>query len=471
MGSGRSVNDRAVAALAAPPARRAPWPLVSLCIGYFMVILDATIVTVALPPIGRDFPAAGGDLSGLQWVADGYTVVFAALLLSAGSIGDRFGGRSVFQAGLALFVVTSTGCGLAPSLGFLIVMRLLQGVAAALVVPTSLALIRASHPDRASRARAIGVWGMIGGLAAASGPVLGGLLVAALGWRAVFFVNLPIGLLGLAMTARYVVAPRPVRTSRLDGPAQLLAVVTLGALAYGIIEAGHAGWTGPGVLGALAVAVLCLLGFLLLESCTANPMLPLHFFRNPAFSSATAIGFFMNVGFYGQLFVVSFYFQQYRHYGVLLAGLAILPQTAMVAVSSALGGRLTARSGPRTPMVVGLVAGALGFLGLLTAGRTTPYAVVAVPLAAIGFGTAFTMPAAVAAVVEAAPGDRAGLASGVLNASRQVGSAMGVAVLGALVTRGSDFAAGMRTGAWLSAACFLAGAVLALVGGERRTAR
>lgn len=460
----RLVNDRAVSA---PSSRRTRLPLISLCIGYFMVILDATIVTVALPPIGREFPTAGGDLSGVQWVADGYTVIFAALLLSAGSIGDRFGGRSVFQVGLALFVVTSAGCGLAPSLGFLIAMRLLQGVAAALVVPTSLALIRASYPDRVSRARAIGVWGMMGGLAAASGPVLGGLLVAALGWRAVFFVNLPIGVLGLLMTARHVVAPRPVRTSRLDAPAQFLAVGTLGGLAYGIIEAGHAGWTAPGVLGALAAAVLCLVAFLLRESRATDAMLPLHLFRDAAFSSATAIGFLMNVGFYGQLFVVSFYFQQYRHDGVLLAGLAMLPQTAMVAVSSALGGRLTARSGPRAPMLVGLVTGALGFLGLLVAGRTTPYAVLVLPLAAIGFGTAFTMPAAVAAVVESAPGDRAGLASGVLNASRQVGSAMGVAVLGALVAQGSDFAAGMRTGAWISAACFLAGAVLALAGGER----
>jgi MFS transporter, DHA2 family, methylenomycin A resistance protein len=444
-------------------------PLLALCMGFFMVMLDATVVAVALPPIGQDFHA-GGNLTGVQWVADGYTVCFAGLLLSAGSIGDKLGSRSAFQAGLVLFILTSAGCGLAPSLVVLVVMRLLQGLAAALVVPTSLALIQASYSDKARRARAIGVWGGVGGLAAASGPVLGGLLVAVFGWRAVFYVNLPFGLLGLALTARYVVAPKARGGARLDLPGQFLGIVALGALAFGIIEAGHAGWTDPVALSSLGLCVVCGAAFVLVEGRAADPMLPLGLFSGATFSSATAVGFFLNIGFYGQLFVVSFYFQSYRHYAVLWAGLAILPQTAMAAIASTLGGRMTARTGPRAPMLLGLAVGALGFAGLLVAGRSTPYLALILPLAAIGFGTAFTMPAAVTAVVESAPAERAGVASGVLNASRQMVSAVGVALLGALVTRSSEFQVGMRTGSLISACCFAAGIVLVLVGvGRLRT--
>ncbi|MFH8404409.1 MFS transporter [Streptomyces sp. NPDC018019] len=442
-------------------------PLIALCTGYFMVILDTTIVSVALPRIGQGFHA-GADLSGVQWVADGYTVVFAGLLLSAGSIGDRLGSKAVFQTGLVLFVVTSIGCGLAPSLGFLVVMRLLQGLAAALMVPTSLALIHASYPQKEKRARAIGVWGAIGGIAAASGPVLGGLLVAAFGWRSVFYVNLPFGILGFALTARYVVAPRPARSAGLDLPAQALGILTLGAIAYAVIEAGHRGWTAPSVLAGFALAVLCGGAFLLAEKRTKDPMLPLGLFRNGTFSSATLVGLFLNTAFYGQLFVLTFYFQQYRHYPVLWAGLAILPQTAMAAVSSMLGGRMTARSGPRLPIVIGLAIGAAGFLGLLIAGRSTPYPALVLPLAAIGFGTAFAMPATVTAVVESAPAGRAGTASGVLNCARQVGSALGVALLGALVAGTSAFPTGMRVGTVISAGCFVAGIVVTWCGVERR---
>jgi MFS transporter, DHA2 family, methylenomycin A resistance protein len=436
------------------------WPLIALCTGFFMVILDTTIVTVALPPIRHEFHSGG--LSGVQWVVDGYTVAFAGLLLSAGSVGDRLGGRPAFQTGLALFVATSVGCGLAPDLGFLVAMRMLQGVAAALVVPTSLALVHASYPEREQRARAIGVWGGIGGLAAASGPVLGGLLVAALGWRAVFYVNVPFGILGLVLTARHVTAPRPARTGGLDLPGQFLVVTALGAAVYGIIEAGRSGPGGAGVVGAFAVAVVCGGGFVLVEYRSREPMLPPGLFRDAEFSSASLVGFLMNVGFYGQLFVMTFYFQEERHYGVLWAGLALLPQTAIAAPASAWGGRTTARTGPRRPMALGLTVGAAGFVALLAAGPGTPYPVLVLPLAAVGFGTAFTMPAATAAVVESAPAERAGVASGVLNAGRQVGSAVGVALLGALVTGASGFRTGMRTGAVISACCFAVGAAAAL---------
>ncbi|MFD7169491.1 MFS transporter [Streptomyces violascens] len=452
--------DGAAGAARARPKVASRLPLIALCLGFFMVMLDATVVTVALPPIGQSF-GTGGDLAGAQWVADGYTIVFAGLLLSAGSLGDRLGSKPVFQAGLGLFVATSLGCGLAPTLWFLVLMRLLQGLAAALVVPTSLALIQASYTNKEDRARAIGVWGGIGGIAAASGPVLGGLLVSALGWRSVFYVNLPFGLLGLVLTARHVRAPRPQTARGMDLPAQFLGIVSLAAATYAVIEGGHRGWSAPVVVTSFVLFALCGVAFVLVERRSENAMLPLSLFRHVTFSSATAVGLLLNIGFYGQLFVVTFYFQQYRHYAVLWAGLAILPQTAMAGLASALGGRMTARTGPRTPMTLGLLIGAVGFVALLVAGRSTPYWELVLPLAAIGFGTAFTMPAAVAAVVESAPPNRSGVASGVLNASRQVGSAVGVALLGALVADTAHFESGMRAGSLFSGGCFVVGALIA----------
>ncbi|MCQ4046556.1 MFS transporter [Streptantibioticus rubrisoli] len=458
------LKPRAAVADPAPSRAASRLPLVALCLGFFMVMLDATVVAVALPPIGRDF-GSGGDLAGAQWVADGYTIVFAGLLLSAGSVGDRLGSKPVFQAGLGSFVATSVGCGMAPSLWFLVLMRLLQGLAAALVVPTSLALIHASYANKEDRARAIGVWGGIGGIAAASGPVLGGLLVSAFGWRSVFYVNLPFGLLGIALTARYVVAPRQQRVRGMDLPAQILGILALGAITFAIIEGGHRGWYSSMVLAAFALFVICGTAFVLVEQRVPNPMLPLSLFRHVTFSSATAVGLLLNIGFYGQLFVVTFYFQQYRHYAVLWAGLAILPQTAMAGLASALGGRMTARTGPRAPMTLGLLIGAAGFFALLVAGRSTPYWALVLPLGAIGFGTAFTMPAAVASVVESAPPNRSGVASGVLNASRQVGSAVGVALLGALVADAGHFESGMRAGSLISGGCFVVGALIAQAAG------
>ncbi|MFG1805718.1 MFS transporter [Streptomyces sp. NPDC049040] len=439
-------------------------PLVALCTGYFMVILDATAVSVALPRMGHDL---GGGLAGLQWVADGYTVAFAALLLSAGAVGDRIGAKPVFQVGLGLFVVTSIGCGAAPELWVLVTMRVLQGLSAALMVPTSLALIHASYQDEGDRTRAIGVWGGVGGVAAAAGPVLGGVLTAALSWRAVFFVNVPVGLLGLFLTARHVVAPRPERGRGMDRSGQLAGAVMLAAAVYALIEAGHSGWAAGGVLVAALLAVLAAAAFLLVERRTADPMVPLDVFRSRTLSSSTLVGFLMNAGFYGQLFVMTFYFQQVRGWSALEAGLALLPQTAMAALASALSGRTAARTGPRTPMWAGMLIGAAGFAGLLATGADTPYLWLVPPLAAIGFGMAFTMPAAMSAAVEEAPPGRAGLASGVMNASRQVGSAVGIALLGALVADRSGFVPGMHTGSAVAGGGFLAAAALAWFGVHR----
>jgi MFS transporter, DHA2 family, methylenomycin A resistance protein len=438
-------------------------PLLAICLGYLMVIVDATIVNVALPSVGREL---GGGVSGLQWVIDAYTVVFAALLLPAGSLGDRLGARRVFNAGLGLFTLASAACAAAPSVPLLVAARAVQGFGAALLVPSSLALLRASYQQRSERARAVGVWGAVAGTGAASGPILGGLLVGLISWRAVFIVNLPLGILGLVLTARYLPARGEGLEGSFDPPGQLLGIAALTLLTLGLIEGGSAGWSSPRTLVPLAAFVPALILFVLTERGVRDPMLPLGLFRSHTFSGASFVGLAINLGFYGQLFALSLYFQHERGFSPLQTGLALLPEGIFVAIASALSGRVTGRTGPRRPMLAGLTLGAIGFLGLIAAGRSTSYWILVPPLIAAGFGMAFTMPAATAAVIEAAPADRAGIASGVLNASRQAGGAIGVALLGTLIAGGA-FITGLHAAMAVSAVSFLAAAAVTAVSVER----
>lgn len=424
--------------------------LLAVCLGYFMIILDTTIVNVALPAIRDDL---GTSVSGLQWVVDGYLLTFAALLLSGGAAADRWGARRVFQVGLGTFVLTSAGCALAPGTAVLVGARFAQGVAAALSVPASLAALRARYEEPAGRARAIGVWGGVAGIAAATGPIAGGLLVGAAGWRLVFVVNVPIGLAAMALTARYVRAVPP-RPHGLDLTGQLTGMVALGCLTLALIDGGRAGWTPP-VVAAAALCPIAAAAFLAAERRARHPLLPLPLLRHRGFTAGNLVGLLINLGFYGQLFVINLYFQQDRHYSPILAGLALLPQMGVVALASALSGRFTARyGGPRPTMLLGLLVAAAGLLGL-TAAASAPYPLLVLPLMATGFGMAFTMPAATTAVVDGAPGDRAGLASASVTMSRQIGSTVGIALLGALG------ASAQRPAFALSAAAFLVAALLA----------
>lgn len=435
--------------------------LVALCLGYFMVILDVTVVSVAVPSIGRDLSVG---VTGLQWVVDGYTLVFAMLLLPSGGAGDRLGGRRVLLTGLCVFTVASLGCAAAPSAGLLVAARLAQGVGAALQVPASLSLLRAAYPDRAARARAFGAWGAVAGVAAGAGPVLGGLLVSGWGWRSVFALNLPVGLLALVLTVRYVPAPAATGWDGrrgLDLPAQSLGALAVAALTGGLIEVGGRGWSAPPVLASAAVAVLAGGGFVLLERRARHPLLPPILFASHTFRVAAAVGLLLNLGFYGMIFVATVYFQQLRGYDARTAGLALLPALGMAMVSSALAGRVTARTGPRLPMVLGLVVGAAGLFGWLLAGPATGYPVLAVAMLAAGFGTAFTMPAATAAIMSAAPEATGGVAAAVFNAGRQVGSAVGVALLGSLLVGPGRFVPGLHAGALVAGCGFLLAAALA----------
>jgi MFS transporter, DHA2 family, methylenomycin A resistance protein len=437
-------------------ARTPAATLALICTGYFMVILDATVTNVALPSIGRGLH---GGITGLQWVVDAYTLAFAALLLTGGALAERLGGRRVFTAGLAGFGAASAACGLAPSLGVLVAARAVQGAGAAVLVPSSLLLLQVANPDPRARSRALGLWGAIAGIGAASGPIVGGVLVSVWSWRGVFFLNLPFAIGALLAVPRFAPATRP-RPRALDLGGQVLAVAGLGTLTAALVAAGRLGWASPVVLVGCCVSAAAWAAFAAVEHRGTDPMLPLGLFARRWFRIGTTVGLLINLGFYGQLFVMSLYFQDVRGYSALQTGLALLPEAALLTVASAVSGRVMARTGPRVPMQAGLLLGGAGLLGLVAAGAHTPYLVLVLPMIAAGSGMALTMPAATSAVLESAPPDRGGIASGVINAARQAGGVLGVAVLGSLVSVSSGFVGGMRIGLVIAACAFLLGAAL-----------
>lgn len=439
------------------------WSLVALSLGFFMVIIDVTIVNITLPSMAKGL---SGGIAWLQWVVDGYTLTFACFLLSAGSLADRIGARAAFLSGLLIFIVTSMGCGLASNFGMLTFFRLLQGFGAAFIVPTSLALINASYDNVPERAKAIGIWASIGGIAAATGPLLGAILTNWFSWRAVFFVNVPIGLLALLLTVTFV--PHPVRVRnremRFDWAGQLLGIVSIAALAFSLIEAGRQGWLSSIVILSFGVFLIAVILFLWIEHRTQTPMLSLRLFKSHTFTVSVIIGLLLTLGVYGQLFVLTLYFQEVRHYSVLDTGFAFIPLVGVTALGSYYAGRIMSRIGIKTPMLIGLAIGSLGLFAMLMTGEhTPPYAFLILPLAAMGFGISFTMPAATSSTIHAAPADSAGIAAGAFNASRQIGSLLGVALFGTIINMNHAFMAGMHVTLIIAGLAYLGGFFLTVV--------
>ncbi|MFF5493240.1 MFS transporter [Streptomyces aquilus] len=425
-----------------PPVRPAPTlALTAALLGFALIILDASVVNVALPAVGSSL---GGGMTGLQWVVDAYTLAFAALMLSTGAFADRVGASRAYALGITLFTLASVACGLAPNLAALIGARVVQGVAAAVVLPASLALVRQAYDDPARRARAVAVWAAGGSVAVALGPVAGGALTTAWDWRGIFFVNLPLGAVTLALLVR---APRSApRPAPLDLPGQVAAVVTLTALTFAAIEGGATG------LVALVVAVLTGLLFLRVERRQPHPVVPLGLFRSRTISVAVAAGTACSVAFFGVVFVFSLFFQQVQGRSALYTGLLFLPMSALIGVTNVVSGKLAGRYGPRLPMLIGQGVALAGLLLLLSVGAGTPPALVALLLVPMALGCALTVPPLTAVMMEAVPAERAGLAAGVLNSARQVGGGLGIAVFGALVSGG--FVAGMRVSLGIGAALF-----------------
>jgi DHA2 family methylenomycin A resistance protein-like MFS transporter len=407
-------------------------------LGFFIITLDALALSVALPAI-RD--TLGGGITGLQWVMDGYTLPFAALLLLAGTLSDRIGARRAFGMGVTIFLVSSAACAFAPLLGVLVAARFTQGVGAALMTPASLALIGEAYPDPTAKARAIGLWAVGGAVASSSGPLLGGALTA-ISWRLIFLINLPVGAVALWLLARVPRSRR--RTSPFDWGGQIAALIALTTLIFGLIEAGEIGLANPAVLVSLAIAVVAGIVFFVLQARGEHPMVPLELFRSRAVATTVAIGFTFMVGFYGMVFLISLFFQEQRGMSAFETGLAFLPVTGLTAFMPVAAARLAERFGAWVPIAAGQAAMAAGLLALSTVVDTAPVPIVIALMVPVGFGAGTAMPSATSLLLNTVPRERSGTASGVLNTSRQIGGAMAIATFGALIA-GQGYISGMET--------------------------
>jgi MFS transporter, DHA2 family, methylenomycin A resistance protein len=407
-------------------------------LGFAVVALDAQITNVALPTIHRSL---GGGLAGLQWIVTGYTLMFSALLLFGGSMADRVGSKTAYRNGMILFVAASAACGLAPSLRFLVIARIVQGTGAALVTPTSLSLIREAFEDSRERARAIAFWAMGGSVAAAAGPVLGGLLTQ-VGWRLIFFVNLPIGLAAIGLLARAAQSPR--RDVRFDWTGQVSAVLALGALTYALIEGGSSGFGSGRIIAAFLISATSSAVFLVAEHRGQHPMVPLSLFRSRTVAITLPVAFITMAGFYGTVFLQSLYFQEQRGYSALATGLLFLPMTGLVALTNPLVSKVAQRFGRILPIIAGQVGMATGLLLLAVLPLRVPALAVAAVMVLVGVGGAFTVPPIASLILDSVPGQLGGTASGVLSTFRQMGGSLGVAVFGAVVSASVAFEAGLR---------------------------
>ncbi|MGW2219690.1 MFS transporter [Nonomuraea sp. NPDC001684] len=467
------------ASLSPAPAlspRRRMLVLAICCMSLFIVGLDNTIVNIALPAIRRDLDAS---MSGLQWIIDAYTVVLASLLMLAGSTGDRVGRRRTFQTGLALFTLGSLMCSLAPGLGWLIAARALQAVGGSMLNPVAMSIITNTFTEPRERARAIGVWGGVIGISMALGPLVGGTLVDSVGWQAIFWINIPVGLAAFALCALFVPESRAPRPRRVDPVGQALVIVLLATLTYGFIEAPAAGWASPRTLGCFAVAALALAVLAPYELRRTDPLIDLRFFRSAPFSGATVIavcGFSALAGF---LFVNTLYLQDVLGLSALHAGLYTLPMAGLTVVCAPLSGRIVGTAGPRVPLVVaGVTMAASGLIMTGLAAETPTWRLMA---AYVLFGVGFGMLNApiTNTAVSGMPRAQAGVAAAVASTSRQIGQSLGVAVIGSLVTSAvaGPFAAGFpqasHIGWWIVAGCGLAILLLGILtttGWARRSA-
>jgi len=424
-----------------------------------LVLLDVTIVNVALPTIAS---GVGASVSGLQWVVDGYALALASLMLAGGTVGDLRGHKRVVLTGLVVFGAGSLACGLAPTTAVLIAARVVQGIGAALLLPGTLAIISHAYPDGREQARAIGLWAGIGSLALPAGPLLGGILVDALGWRAIFLVNVPIVAISFVAAAAIVRESADRGTRALDARGVVLGAALLAAITFAFIEAGRDGPGSPTVLAAAGCAVLLLALFLAVERGRgADAMLPLGLFRRRGFSVANAASAEMNLGTLGTLFVLTLFLQQVQGRSPIDAGLAIVPLFAPLAIIAPLAGRLVSRVGSRIPMAAGLAVAAAGLALLVTADAGTDYPTLLPAFLLWGIGLGILTPAAVAAAIAAVPSGRAGLASAINNTSRQAGGAIGIAIAGAVAgaPAAAGFVGGFHAVAIGAAALYLVAAV------------
>ncbi len=426
------MTDQGVVASSPVPDPRRWLVLAAMVFGLFMPLLDNLVVNVALPTIERKL---GTGLSGLQWIVDAYSLAFAALMLTAGSLGDIYGRKRLFQLGLLVFTLASLACGLSTSIGELIVFRAIQGVGAAMLLPVSLSILTATFTGKELGA-ALGIWGGSSGLAVAAGPPLGGWLVAHVSWQAIFFVNVPVGVLAFTLTARFVRESRDQRSQRhVDLPGLATGSTAVFFLVYGLIEANARGWTDAQILGSLAISALLIAAFIAVESRRDDPMLPLSFFRIRAFTAATVVAVAVFFVFFGSLFFLALFLQNVQGYSASQAGVRLLPFSAAFLLGGPIFGRLAVRYGARRFMTAGMMTIAAGTLLMLRAVPTSSYVPVLLPcFVLLGVGIASTMPPLITTVMRSVDVGWAGVAASSATTSRELGGVLGIAVLGAVAT-------------------------------------
>ncbi|MFC9614460.1 DHA2 family efflux MFS transporter permease subunit [Streptomyces sp. NPDC056938] len=424
------------------------------CMGQFMVLLDNTIVGASLPDMQHRLHT---QLTGLQWIVDAYVLLVAMLLLSGGVFADRFGRKRMYLTGVAVFTAASMLCSLAPSLGWLVTGRVLQGIGAAALSPASLALLAAAHPVPQERVKAIGLWAGLSGIGLAAGPVAGGALTDAFGWPAIFLVNLPIGVILLVAGLRSLEESRNPGAPAIDIPGTVLSVLAVGALTYGLIEGGARGWTSPVILGSFTAGVILLAAFVAVEARRSAPMLPLGLFRQRLFTVSNTAMVVVGFALMGSSFFFSQFFVYVQGSSILRAGLQTLPVSLAMVIVSPYAGRLAARHGFRIVVTTGLALAGLGLLALGTVHADTGYGNVWWRLGLVGTGFALTMSPLTGAAIQAVSPQEGGLASGISSTTRQIGAVLGVALLGAVVRARQSGGASFETG--LNSAFLAAGAV------------
>jgi MFS transporter, DHA2 family, methylenomycin A resistance protein len=430
--------------------------LAAMSLGLGVVQLDITIVNTALSSIGTSL---GGSIAELQWVVTAYTIAFAAFILTAGALGDRVGAKRTFIGGFAIFTLASLACAMAPSAMFLIAARSVQGLAAAILVPNSLTLLNHAYTDPKARGRAVGFWAAGASVALTAGPFVGGALIALVGWRSIFLVNLPIGAVGLWLAWRYAEETPRLVQREIDLPGQIAAITALGALAGALIEGGALGWSHPLVIMGFAAAAVIGLLFVWREARAPQPMLPLSLFGHRMFALTALVGLLFNIAFYGLIFVLSLYFQKVSGWSPFATGLAFVPMMGMVLPANLVAASVSERLGAPQTIALASVITAAGCIALLPMASGTSYWAIGAQLVVLGGGLGLLVPPLTSTLLGSVEKSRSGIAAGVLNATRQTGSVLGVALFGSLVGGDDAFIAGAHASLVISAAVLLAGAV------------
>jgi EmrB/QacA subfamily drug resistance transporter len=447
------------------------WTLVAVAFGLFMIMLDNTVVNVALPSIERDLHVS---ISSLEWIVTAYALTFAALLITGGKLGDLFGRRRIFVIGIAIFTLSSLACGFAPTAGFLIGARAVQGVGAALMNPASLSIITATFPPR-ERGQAIGIWAGVSAMALAIGPLVGGLIVDNINWNWIFFINVPVGIVGIIVSQLVIKESRDTSHEQsIDLPGLITSSAGLFALTYGLIEGNRHGWTSPEIVGLFSAAAVLLVAFVVVEHRQRLPMLDLSLFRIGSFTGSNIVAMLVSLGMFGVFFFVSLYIQNILGWTPTQAGASFLPMTILIILIAPIAGKMSDRVGSRWLMGGGMTLVSISLLLYQRVGLHSTFWTLLPAMLLGGVGMALTMSPMTAAAMSSVPVDKAGVGSGVLNSFRQLGGSLGIALMGAILASyvtapvgspasAQQFVDGLHASLLVAAAITFAAAIVAVV--------